>query len=172
VGVAGGGFVALDYAAWHPDRLSNLVVGASTGSVSEREIQDFVARIEIPGIRSLSAHYREVSASYRGANPEGTKRWLEIEHAARQPNAPEQPPRSPNTYAKLRGIATRTLVIAPDADLLAPPALMQLWARQIKNAQWVTVPDAGHAVAWERPGVFNDIVLRFLKGGRPFPNVP
>ncbi len=36
VGVAGGGFVALDYAAWHPDRLSSLVVGASTGSVSER----------------------------------------------------------------------------------------------------------------------------------------
>jgi len=30
VGVAGGGFVALDYAAWHGDRLRSLVVGAST----------------------------------------------------------------------------------------------------------------------------------------------
>jgi pimeloyl-ACP methyl ester carboxylesterase len=48
VGVAGGGFVALDYAAWHGDRLRSLVVGASTGSVSDREIQDFIARIEIP----------------------------------------------------------------------------------------------------------------------------
>jgi pimeloyl-ACP methyl ester carboxylesterase len=172
VGVAGGGFVALDYAAWHPDRVSTLVVGASTGSVSDPEIQDFVARIEIPGIRSLPAHYREVSASYRGANPEGTKRWIEIEHHARQPNAPAQPLRSPNTFAKLNGITARTLVIAADADLLAPPALMRLWARHVKGAQWATVPDSGHSIAWEQPGVFNDIVLRFLKGGRPFPAVP
>lgn len=67
VGVAGGGFVALDYAAWQTERVSSLVVGASTGSVSDQEIQDFVSRIEIPGIRSLPAHYREVSVSYRGA---------------------------------------------------------------------------------------------------------
>jgi pimeloyl-ACP methyl ester carboxylesterase len=172
VGVAGGGFVALDYAAWHPDRLSTLVVAASTGSVSDPEIQDFVARIEIPGIRSLPAHYREVSASYRGANPEGTKRWIEIEHHARQPNAPVQALRSPNTIAKLNGITARTLVVAADADLLAPPALMRLWARHVKGAQWATVPDAGHSIAWEQPGVFNGIVLRFLKGGRPFPPVP
>ena len=172
VGVAGGGFVALDYAAWHADRLSSLVVGASTGSVSDREMQDFVARIEIPGIRSLPAHYREVSASYRGASPEGTKRWLEIEQHARQPNAPAQPLRSPNTFAKLAGITTRTLVIAADADLLAPPALMRLWARHVKGAQWAAMPDAGHAIAWEQPDLFNDIVLRFLTGGRPFPSVP
>ena len=172
VGVAGGGFVALDYGAWHPDRLSSLVVGASTGSVSDPEIQDFIARIEIPGIRSLPPHYREVSASYRGASPEGTKRWIEIEQHARQPNAPAQPLRSPNTLAKLGRITTRTLVVAADADLLAPPALMRLWARHVNGAQWTTMPDAGHAIAWEQPDVFNDIVLRFLKGGRPFPSVP
>ena len=57
-----------------------------------------------------------MSASYRGANPEGTKRWLEIEEHARQPNAPVQPTRSPNTFAKLDGITTRTLVVAADAD--------------------------------------------------------
>jgi pimeloyl-ACP methyl ester carboxylesterase len=172
VGVAGGGFIALDYAAWHPERVASLVVAASTGSVSDREIQDFIARIDIPGIRSLPAHYREVSASYRGANAEGTKRWLEIEQRAQQQNAPAQPLRSPNTFAKLAGIPTRTLVVAADADLLAPPALMRLWARHVKDAQWATVPDAGHSIAWEQPDVFNDIVLRFLKGGRPFPTVP
>lgn len=172
VGAAGGGFVALDYAAWHPERLSSLVVAASTGSVSDPELQDFVARIEIPGIRSLPPHYREVGASYRGASPDGMKRWIEIEHHARQPNAPAQPLRSPNTFAKLAGITARTLVVAADADLLAPPALMRLWARHIKGAQWATVPDAGHAIAWEQPEAFNDIVLRFLKGDRPFPSVP
>jgi pimeloyl-ACP methyl ester carboxylesterase len=172
VGVAGGGFVALDYAAFHPERLSSLVVAASTGSVSDKDVQDVIARIEIPGIRTLPAHYREVGASYRGANPEGMKRWLEIEERARQREAPAQPLRSPNTFAKLATVTTRALVVAADADLIAPPGLMKIWARHVKGAQWTTVPDAGHSIAWEQPAIFNDIVLRFLKGGRPFADVP
>ena len=35
------------------------MIGASTGSVSDKEIADFSARIEIPGIRQLPAVYRE-----------------------------------------------------------------------------------------------------------------
>jgi len=172
VGVAGGGFVALDYAAAHPERLSSLVVAASTGSVSDKDVQDVIARIEIPGIRGLPAHFREVGASYRGTNPEGTKRWLEIEEHARQRDAPTQPLRSPNTFAKLATITARTLVVAADADLIAPPGLMMMWARHVKGAQWTTVPDAGHSIAWEQPAIFNDVVLKFLKGGRPFGDVP
>lgn len=172
VGVAGGGFVALDYAASHPERLSSLIVAASTGSVSDKEVQDVIARLEIPGIRALPAHFREVGPSYRGGNPEGTKRWLEIEEHARQPNTPAQPLSSPNTFVKLATITTPTLVIAADADLLAPPGLMKMWARHVKGAQWATVPDAGHSIAWEQPALFNDIVLKFLKGGRPFGDVP
>ena len=172
VGVAGGGFVALDYAAAHPERLSSLVVAASTGSVSDKEVQDVITRIEIPGLRSLPAHFREVAASYRGINPDGTKRWIEIEEHAHQPDAPTQPLRSPNTFAKLATITTRTLVIAADADLIAPPGLMKIWARHVNGAQWTTVPDAGHAIAWEQPALFNDAILTFLKGGRPFGDVP
>jgi pimeloyl-ACP methyl ester carboxylesterase len=104
VGVAGGGFVALDYAASYGARLRSLVVGASTGAVSDAEIQDIIKRIEIPGLRGLSAHYREVGASYRGANPQGVQRWIEIEEHARQADAPSQPLRSPNTFAKLATI--------------------------------------------------------------------
>jgi pimeloyl-ACP methyl ester carboxylesterase len=169
VGVAGGGFVALDYAAWHGDRLRSLVVGASTGSVSDEELQDFIARIEIPGIRALAAHYREVGASYRGANPEGLRRWREIEEHARQTNAPTQPLRSPNTFAKLATITVRTLVMPADADLIAPPGLMWVWANHVKDAQWVVVPAAGHSIAWEKPEVFNVNLLRFLKGAEKFP---
>jgi pimeloyl-ACP methyl ester carboxylesterase len=171
VGVAGGGFVALDYAAWHGDRLRSLVVGASTGSVSDAEIQDFIARIEIPGIRALPSHYREVGASYRGANPEGLRRWLEIDEHARQPNAPAQPLRSPNTFAKLATISVRTLVMPADADLIAPPGLMWVWANHVKDAQWAVVPAAGHAIAWEKPEIFNANLLRFLKGDGVLPRV-
>jgi len=163
VGVAGGGFAALDYAAWRPQRLRSLIVGASTGSIEDKVIADFIARIAIPDIRKQSAHYREVGASYRGANAEGLARWIEIDRRSRQDGAPAQPLRAANTLAKIATIATPTLVIAADADLLAPPALMRIWAAHLKNHEWATIADAGHAVAWERPGAFNDVVLDFVR---------
>ncbi|MFY9694841.1 MAG: alpha/beta hydrolase, partial [Xanthobacteraceae bacterium] len=163
LGVAGGGFAALDYAAWRPERLRSLVVGASTGAIVDKEIADFIERIAIPDIRKQSAHYRELGPSYRGANPEGTKRWIEIDEHARQEGAGFQPQlRTPNTLAKIAAIPTATLIVAADADLLAPPALMRLWARHMQNYEWVVIADAGHAMAWERPGTFNDILLDFL----------
>jgi pimeloyl-ACP methyl ester carboxylesterase len=163
VGAAGGGFVAIDYAAWRPERLRSLVVAASTGQFSEPEISDMTARIEIPGLRKQDAVYREVGPSYRAADPDGTRRWVEIDEHARQPEAPSQPLRTPNTFAKLIAVTMPVLVIAADADLLAPPALMHTWAARLKNYEWAMVQDSGHAIAWEHPSVFNEIVLTFVR---------
>jgi pimeloyl-ACP methyl ester carboxylesterase len=164
LGVAGGGFAALDYAAWQPQRLRSVIVGGTTGAIQDKEIADFLARIAIPEIRKQSAHYREIGPSYRGANPEGVKRWIEIDEHSRQPGVDFQPGlRTPNTLAKIAAISTPTLVIAADADLLAPPALMRIWAAHLKHHEWAEIHDAGHAMAWEQPGRFNDIVLDFLR---------
>jgi pimeloyl-ACP methyl ester carboxylesterase len=163
LGVAGGGFAALDYAAWHPERLRSLVIGASTGQISDKEMADFSARIEIPEIRKQSPAYLELGPSYRGASPEGAKRWREIEEHSRQPGSPNQPLRTPNTFAKIATIPTPTLIIAADSDLLAPPALMRIWAAHVKNHEWAVVPDAGHAMAWERPDLFNEKALDFVR---------
>jgi len=163
VGVAGGGFVSIDYAAWRPERLRSLVVAASTGQFAEQEMRDFTARVEIPELRKQAAVYREVGPSYRGANPEGTKRWIEIDEHAQQPGARAQPLRTPNTFAKLASVTMPVLVMAADADLLAPPALMRTWAAHLKNYEWAIVPDSGHAIAWEHPDVFNENVLAFVK---------
>jgi len=111
----------------------------------------------------LPAVYREVGPSYRGANPEGAQRWIEIEEHARQTDATDQALRTPNTFAKIEMIPTPTLVMAADADLLAPPALMRIWAAHMKMHEWADVPDAGHAIAWEQPDLFNEKVLEFIR---------
>lgn len=162
VGVAGGGFAALDYAAWHPERLRSLVVAASTGQFSENEMRDITARVEIPDLRKQPAVYREVGPSYRAGNPAGTRRWIEIEDHSQQPGAPAQPLRTPNTFAKLAAVTMPVLVMAADADLLAPPALMRAWAAHLAHAEFATVPDSGHSIAWEQPEIFNDKVLTFI----------
>jgi pimeloyl-ACP methyl ester carboxylesterase len=163
LGVAGGGFAALDYAAWRPERVQSLIVGASTGDISEPAIADFKERIAIPDIRKQPPVYFEVGPSYRGANAEGTARWIAINERSRQDGAPAQPLRTPNTFAKIATITAPALVIAADADLLAPPALMRVWARHLKDHEWAVIHDAGHAMAWEQPGCFNDLVLDFLR---------
>jgi pimeloyl-ACP methyl ester carboxylesterase len=33
----------------------------------------------------------------------------------------------------------------------------------LKNYEWSTVPDSGHAIAWEHPDIFNEKVLGFVK---------
>jgi pimeloyl-ACP methyl ester carboxylesterase len=166
VGVAGGTFIALDYVAWQPERVLTLVAAASTGALTDAPEVAFRDRIAIPGIRELPAMYRELGSSYIGANPEGTKRWSEIEEHARQDDAPSQPLRTPNTYEKIAEIDTRVLVLAADADLLAPPGLMRQWSAHLQNGEWASVPDAGHSIAWEQPEIFNRSVLQFLKGCR------
>jgi pimeloyl-ACP methyl ester carboxylesterase len=163
LGVAGGGFAALDYAAWRPEHIRSLIIGGSTGDLREdKETADFITRIEIPEIRKQPAVYLEVAPSYRGTNVDGTKRWIEINEHSRQSTAPSQPLHTPNTLAKIETITAPTLLIAADADLLAPPALMRLWAAHMKTHEFAVMQDAGHAMAWEQPDVFNKLVLDFL----------
>jgi pimeloyl-ACP methyl ester carboxylesterase len=71
--------------------------------------------------------------------------------------------RTPNTFAKVETITVPTLVLVADADYYAPQALMRLWAAHIRHHEWVVIDDAGHAVAWERPGPFNAAVIRFMR---------
>jgi len=52
-----------------------------------------------------------------------------------------------NTLAKIAAITAPALVIAADADLLAPPALMRIWAAHLPRHEWAVIHDAGHAMA-------------------------
>jgi 3-oxoadipate enol-lactonase len=64
--------------------------------------------------------------------------------------------------AELHKIAAPTLVIAGEEDLVKPRKYSEIIAREIPNAEFVVVPHAGHAVMWEKPGLFNSLVLGFL----------
>lgn len=173
VGLAAGSQVAIDYAAAHGDRLITMVLAGSLGPGGiEPELAAFTKRLAIPGLTGPENNkYREVGPSFRGGNPEGYQRWLEIEERSRIAGAPNQPTKTPNTYAKMETIRVRTLVMPGGADLLSPPAFMRLWARHIKDAEWVLVGDAGHSINTEQPEEFNRHVIRFINGGK-FGKVP
>ena len=161
---AAGGIGALDYALTHPERVRSLVVADSIGGVQDPEYLEVQHRLRPAEIQELPWELRELSAGYRGTNPEGTLGWIAIERGSRLAGAPgpAQQPRYPMTLARLETLQVPTLVLAGEADLVSPPALMRMLAAHIPDCQFATVAEAGHAAHWEQPAIWNRLALEFI----------
>jgi pimeloyl-ACP methyl ester carboxylesterase len=164
VGTAAGGFASVDYALSFPQRLRSLVIANSIGGVQDADYLELGRRLRPPEFTALPADLRELGPSYRAGNPEGTRRWLELERTNRaEGERPVQTMRNRITFALLETIKTPTLLLTGGADLYAPPPVMQLFVARIKGSESVVVPEAGHSTYWEQPEVFNRAVLAFLR---------
>lgn len=164
VGTAAGGIVAIDFALTYPDRLRSLVVANSLGGVTDEAYVALGRRLRPPAFAALPPDLRELGPQYRAANPEGTDRWLALEHASRAPGPPPppQPSRQRVTFQQLEGLRVPTLLVTGGADMYTPPAALQLFAARIPGAATVVVPDVGHSAFWEAPAAFNQAVLAFV----------
>ncbi len=64
---------------------------------------------------------------------------------------------------QLEEIDVPTLVIAGEHDKLTPPGYQQQLAEGLQNAEFLSIPEAGHLPQLERPAAFNEIVAAFLE---------
>lgn len=166
VGTAAGGIASLDFALAFPQRLRSVVVANSIGGVQDEDYLALGRRIRpSPQFDALPADFRELGPSYRAANPEGTRRWNELERQSHPDGSAPAPPPTKNrlTFARVATIKTPTLLLTGDADLWAPPALMRLFAARITHAETAIVPESGHSAYWENPEVFNQLILTFIR---------
>ena len=163
VATAAGGIAGLDYTLDHPERVCSLVAANTIGGVQDADYLEVQIRLRPPEIQQLPVELRELGPSYRGTEPDGARHWLEIELASRPyGSVAPQPLRDPITYARLQTMGVPVLVLSGEADLLSPPALMRMLAAHIPTSRFVSLPDAGHAGFWERPQVWNGLVLEFI----------
>ncbi len=165
VGTAAGGFVALDFALSYSQRVRSLVVANSIGGVQDADYVELGRRLRPqPQFDALPPEFREVGPSYRAGNAAGTQRWVDLQKISRPPGppAPPQPLRNHITFAMLETIQTPALLLTGDADLYAPPPLLQLFAARIKGSEVTIIPEAGHSSYWEQPELFNRAVLNFI----------
>jgi pimeloyl-ACP methyl ester carboxylesterase len=164
VGAAEGGYFAFDYAAWKPEKVRKLVLAASgLGVQVDEEGSAFRRNSAIPGFSKLPPEVRELSPTYRGLNPDGVRRWLEIEHHGTPENAQRALLRTPNTVNKLAALKMPVLVIAGDVDLTTPSGAIRLWSKHLAKSEFKLITEAGHAVMWEQPEAFNEAVLDFVR---------
>ena len=163
LGTAGGGFVAFDYALSFPEQLRSLVVANSIGGMQDEDYLELGRRLRPPQFDAMPPELRELGPSYRAADPEGTRRWTELERMSRQPGAAAQPYRNRMTFSMLESIKVPTLLITGDADMYAPPPLLRRFTSRIRGSESLVIAEAGHSSYWERPDTFNRAVLEFLK---------
>lgn len=166
VTVAGGAIVAADYLISYPDRVASAVFACSLISFQDPLLlaarQAAAATAHAPDGRRLTPAERELSQVYRETNPEGTRRWIEIQQRAQ--SAGVAPTAQSNVVTLDAIAATRVplLLIAGEYDSLFTPAMLGEVAARIPGAQPHVIANAGHQAHWEQPEAFNALVLAFL----------
>ena len=164
VGTAAGGIVSLDFALSFPRRLRSLVIANSIGGVQDADYLALGRRLRPPEFDALPPDLRELGPAYRAADPDGQRRWLDLERSSRPggPMTPAQTTRNRLTFSLLETLAVPTLLLTGGADLYTPPPVLALFAARIQGAESVILPEAGHSAYWEQADAFNRIVLGFI----------
>ena len=163
VGTAAGGGVAVDYALSFPAKLRSLTIANSLGGITDPSFAELGRLLRPQQFATLPPDFRELSPSYRVANPAGVERWLAIEKAAHQAiRAPAQKPRNAVTFASLESIRVPTLLITGESDFYMPPAVLRMFKAHMPAADTLILPDVGHSAYWEQPELFNRAVLAFI----------
>jgi pimeloyl-ACP methyl ester carboxylesterase len=165
VATAAGGSIAWDYALSFSMRVRSMVIANNTGRVEDKAYLDFVASLRPESFDELPPEFREVGPVYRAANPEGTRRWVELEKVSRPPGPrmATQPLKNRLSFPLLESIEVPVLLISGGSDLAAPAPLQNYFSERVPHAETLHVPDAGHSTFWEQPEVFNRAVLAFIR---------
>ena len=163
VSAAAGGGVATDYAVSHPDRLRSLAIVSRTAGIRKGPVARAVAALKPPQWKDLPRWFQELGPSYRAANPEGVRRWIEINRKSEaRKGGGHQKSANVITRETLAKLAVPTLLMTGTADFTAPPSVVREVARNIPGSELVVVPGAGHSIYWEQPETFNAVVLAFI----------
>jgi pimeloyl-ACP methyl ester carboxylesterase len=186
VSTAAGAFTAVDFAHASPEMLESVTFANSMLGVSGTELDPMLKGLQMSALATLPVEMRELGPAYRAGNPAGTERWIEYTHGSSSvraragssqpgsvsggpgsaPAGREAAPPAPSnrlTLEDLRSIRTPTLLIAGDADMLAPPPLVARFASYLPNCRMMRLPASGHSGYWETPDLFNETVLSFIK---------
>jgi len=161
VGNALGGYVGLDVALSHPDRVLSLVLACSMMGIAEPEYQRTLLALRPKGFAELPTELKELGPSYRAANPAGVAEWKH-RHDRAGKGSPVRL-RNKITWPALAGMKVPTLLVTGDADLWLPPYMLRQVAEKIPGSKALIVQNAGHGVQWEQPDIFNSAVLEFIR---------
>jgi pimeloyl-ACP methyl ester carboxylesterase len=171
VGHSLGGMIAQETAARFPERVSGLVLFATSSAFGGRDDtfkQDFLAQRLAPldRGRTMPEVAEELTAGLFGPDPAPEIRRRAIASMAAIPASAYRAALTCivtfNRTDDLARIACPTLVLAAEHDRLAPPRTMERMAQRIPGARYRCLAGAGHLANFEQPAAFQRALDDFL----------
>lgn len=167
-----GGYVTMEFCRRHPDRVLGVILAdtkASADTEAARANRERIAQAVtehgggvlleevVPGLVGPTTRQRRamVYGRVRGlaqTAPPRAVAWASRAMATR-----------PESFDTLRALKVPALVIVGEEDELSPPADAEAMAGAIPDATLVTIEEAGHLSAVERPEAFNRAVAAFVR---------
>src|SRR4030095_4564140 len=77
-GNALGGYIGLDFAFSHPDRVLTLVLACSMLGISEPEFTRALQSVRTEAFNDLPVEQKELGPAYQAANPAGVTEWKRL----------------------------------------------------------------------------------------------
>jgi 3-oxoadipate enol-lactonase len=172
-GISLGGMVAQELALRHKDRVSRLVLGATSPGGPRAIPQDptvFTFFTRVGAMGPEEAEWAAVPYSYgeRTRRGHGQRIAEDIAHRLRHPTDPlaylhqVAVAASHNTSGRLGDITAPTLVVHGGQDRLQSPKNARVLAEAIPHAKLTLWPDAGHLYTTDEPDADREVV-RFLE---------
>lgn len=163
VGASFGGWVAAELAVAAPHVIGSLVLLSPAGlRLPDHPIADlffmkpdqlaatlFHDPVKAAGFMPAEPDVDTVLAAYRDATALARFSWVPFLN-------------NPKLERRLHRITVPTLVAWPSDDRLVPIAHGHRYAARIPKAEFTVVDDCGHAMYFERPEAFADVVVEFL----------
>lgn len=161
VGFSMGAMTALRFAARQPERLRTLVV---IGISTEREPRAAIARRLMDPDRIESEDPAlAADLALRIDAHQGRGAWRRLLPAI----AADVAVQPLLTARELHAIDAPTLVACGDRDPFCPVEHARAIARQVADGRLLVVPDCGHEVPSQRPGLFNEACRLFYRTTEP-----
>jgi pimeloyl-ACP methyl ester carboxylesterase len=165
VGASFGGWIAAELAVAAPHRIGSLALLSAAGlRLPEHPVADLFLMTP-QQLATALFHDPAKAAAVVPAEPDVDavlRSYRDQTALARFAWAPLLS--NPKLERRLHRVTARTLVVWPSNDRLVPLAHGRRYAELIPGARLVEVPDCGHALYFERPAEFADIVTDFLAG--------
>jgi pimeloyl-ACP methyl ester carboxylesterase len=162
-----GGLVALDFARHYPERVDSLVVSGAPGLEPEinlgigtpREVsREFVLRL----VENLFHDPGRATEDMIQRTADVLSDRRHFVNAVRALKAPREYP----ILDVLPEIRCPVLLTWGENDRVTPVENWKPWARALDTLHLQTIPQCGHSPMIERPQVFNELLLGFLRRRR------
>jgi 3-oxoadipate enol-lactonase len=176
VGQSMGGWTVVEFCLRHPQRVTGLVLSATTGSIDHTRIPDAdraavaewrvrstqaAAQCRAGGVHpaaglrmareqpALHRLYQHIDELSRGLDKETVRARLQ----ALRVRAPEG----------LAATGVALLLVSPQEDIVIPPPALQALAGAVPGARLVQLPETGHSPYFERAETFNRCLAEFFR---------